>query len=51
MHALEDRTQRNYESSEGVAIFVTLYSTSTLGDRFWIGDLGKVSMNTLGHFA
>ena len=26
MHALENRTQLNYESSEGVAIFVTEYS-------------------------
>ena len=27
MTALENRAQRNYESSEGVAIFVTLYSS------------------------
>ena len=28
MHALENRTLRNYETSEGVAIFVTKYSTA-----------------------
>ena len=35
MHALENRTQRNYESSEGGAIFVTQYSTEITGVEFY----------------